>query len=719
MLLFFSLLIIPKTNNPALCTNPTDEELRLSCNVIEKLHQASEIAIESTFNDIGLESLPLLISVLQMPFLDNYHTDDGRSRRRPVLNHGLGIITNENEATVQIQSGRRASEPLKDAIESVCITLLCYSSIESGRALMAHIPGLLLTLLWILDKFHSMPIAARCAAITVISNLTSLPKNHDIILKTPRLLTEIKRLTANDEHDIIRSNASIAIKNLENPPLNNYHSSPLISVDRRTAMNHEALRSIMFSNDRLGGVRKESSISSINRVSPLPPSMTGNSNRFDGIPQQQSIVSSTFSLQHSDFSEMQQNSSSRKAYTFPSQSFVHSNYENQREPSSQRSYPSHQFAPISGTPQQSSYPLNPGSSEIMQAQSSFHTLNLGGTMPAAQIPTVSPHYSGVGKGTFHEDPDRNRTGLFPSQSDSSTGVDRDVEQSQDHSSQTLYPLGTSFHTYDHNQRSSSHQSTQQADNTQSADQIHFYPGNQGCLPQKSHPAGAYFRARDDNRGVNQGLIAEQSKDLGDFNQSAEKVPLYSGNQGRSYRMNFPMGASFRNRDSNQGATQQHPTFPVDTHQNKQIPVNTTNQGQSSRMLSFATSFRSRKQWLTSHSKCTSDQRTLHDVSSPHTFSAKTRDFNSKLPPHQLNQDAQHLSHKGVQAPQQNTLPIEQRPLYPYPSMRSVLLSSAAEPKVEPRTEQSKRFLGEGKSYMASARQFSSKIGSTLENSALV
>ncbi len=190
--------------------------------MIERLHQASEIAIESTFNDVGLESLPLLISVLQMPFLDNYHTDDGRSRRRPVLNHGLSIITNENEATVQIQSGRRASEPLKDAIESVCITLLCYSSIESGRALMADIPGLLLTLLWILDKFHSMPIAARCAAITVISNLTSLLKNHHIILRTPRLLTEIKRLTANDEHDMIRSNASIAIKNLEIPPLNNY-----------------------------------------------------------------------------------------------------------------------------------------------------------------------------------------------------------------------------------------------------------------------------------------------------------------------------------------------------------------------------------------------------------------------------------------------------------------------------------------------------------------
>ena len=104
---------------------------------------------------------------------------------------------------------------------------------------MADIPGLLLTLLWILDKFHSMPIAARCAAITVISNLTSLPENHHIILRTPRLLTEIKRLTANDEHDMIRSNASIAIKNLENPPLNNYHSSPLISGDRRSAMNVE------------------------------------------------------------------------------------------------------------------------------------------------------------------------------------------------------------------------------------------------------------------------------------------------------------------------------------------------------------------------------------------------------------------------------------------------------------------------------------------------
>jgi hypothetical protein len=684
--------------------------------VIERLHQASEIAIESTFNDVGLESLPLLISVLQMPFLDNYHTDDGRSRRRPVLNHGLSIITNENEATVQIQSGRRASESLKDAIESVCITLLCYSSIESGRALMAHIPGLLLTLLWILDKFHSMPIAARCAAITVISNLTSLPENHHIILRTPRLLTEIKRLTANDEHDIIRSNASIAIKNLENPPLNNYQSSPLISGDRRSAMNHEALRSIMFSNNRLGGVSKES----INRVSPLPPSMAGNSNRFEEIPQQQSVVTSTFSLQHSNFNEMQQNSISSKADTVPSQSFVNSNYENQAQPSTQRSYPSHQLAPISGTPRQTSYyPMNPGSSEMLQAQSSFHALNLGRTMPAAQTPTQSPHYSGADKGTFHEDPDRNNTGFFPSQSNSSTAVDRDVEHSQEHSSQTLYPFGTSFHTHDHNQRSSSHQSTKQVDNTQCTEQIPFYYGNQGGLPQTSHPAGASFRAHDYNRGVNQGLLVEQSKDLGDSNQSVEKVPLYSGNLGRSYRMMFPMGASFRNRDSNQGAIQQHPTFPVDINQDKQHPVNSTNQGQSSRMLSFGTSFRSRKQLLTSQPKFTFDQRTLHDVSSPHTVSAKTRDFNSKLPPYQLYQDAEHLSHKGVQAPQQPTLPVEQRPLYPNPSMRSVLFSSAGEPKVEPRTEQSKRFLGEGKSYMVSAGQFSSKIGSTLENSALV
>jgi len=182
-------------------------------------------------------------------------------------------------------------------------------------------------------------------------------------------------------------------------------------------MNHEALRSIMFSNNHLGGVRKES----INSVSPLPPSMTGNSNRFDEIPQQQS----------------------------------------------------------------------------------------------------------------------------------------------------------------HNQRSSSHQSTKQVDNTQSTEQIPFYHGNQGGLPQTLHPAGASFRAHDYNRGVNQGLTIEQSKDLGDSNQSVEKVPLYSGNLGRSYRMMFPMGASFRNRDSNQGAIQQHPTFPVDINQDKQRPVNSTNQGQSS------------------------------------------------------------------------------------------------------------------------------------------
>jgi len=80
----------------------------------------------------------------------------------------------------------------------------------------------------------------------------------------------------------------------------------------------------------------------------------------------------------------------------------------------------------------------------------------------------------------------------------------------------------------------------------------LYHGNQGGLPQTLHPAGASFRAHDYNRGVNQGLTIEQSKDLGDSNQSVEKVPLYSGNLGRSYRMMFPMGASFRNRDSNQG-----------------------------------------------------------------------------------------------------------------------------------------------------------------------
>ncbi len=109
----------------------------------------------------------------------------------------------------------------------------------------------------------------------------------------------------------------------------------------------------------------------------------------------------------------------------------------------------------------------------------------------------------------------------------------------------------------------------------------LYHGNQGGLPQTLHPAGASFRAHDYNRGVNQGLLVEQSKDLGDSNQSVEKVPLYSGNLGRSYRMMFPMGASFRNRDSNQGAIQQHPTFPVDINQDKQRPVNSTNQGQSS------------------------------------------------------------------------------------------------------------------------------------------
>lgn len=656
--------------------------------MIEILHQASEIPIESAFNDIGLESIPLLISVLQMPFLDNYHTDDGRSRRRPVLNHGLNIITNENEATVQIQSGRRASEPLKDAIQSVCITLLCYSSVESGRALMAQIPGLLLSLLWVLDKFHSMPVAARCAAIIVISNLSSLRENRHIILKTPRLLTEIKRLTANDEHDLIRSNAKIAIQNLENSPLNSYQSSPLMSEDRRAAMNHETFRSIMFSNTRLGGISKESSISSINRVSPLPP-MVGNSNRINEIPLQQSVVSSTFSLSHSNFDEMKQNSilpSTGDTDNVPSHSLVNNNYGNQREASPQWSHFSHRLAPFSGTQRQLSHPIHTGGSEMFQAPPSFHALNLDRENPTAQTPSLSPQYSGGGKGILHEDLSHNIPAC------------RDEEQSllyscnQVHSSQTLHPSGTSLHTNNYNQSLSSHQSAYHLKNTQSTEQIPLYPGNEGRLPQTLYPSGVSFQANDDNLGANQGVIVEQSKDLIGSNKTAEKIPLYSGNQGRSYGMMFPGGTSFRYGDSNQGVTPQHPTFPVNTIQNKQIPAHPTNEYQPSRMLSFGTSFRSPNQVVASSQPMFNlDQRPLHNMSSQHTFSAETSEFNAKLSSPRFNQDAQHQNHTEVQAPQHSTFPNNQRSLYPNPSMRSVLYSSPGEQKMEPRTEQSKRF----------------------------
>jgi len=216
----------------ALCFNPTDEELRLSCGVIEKLHIASPKAIESAYTDIGYESLPLLIHVLQLPFLENYHTDDGQSRRRIAINRGIKIITHSDP---NMQTGRRASESLKDAVQSACIILVSYSSTGHGKSSMAFVPGLLLSLVWIMDKFHNMPNTARCAAIATVSCLSELLENQEAMLKVPKLLHGIKRMTSTDENEFIQMNASIALRNLETEH-NISSKTPSLSEDRHSPM---------------------------------------------------------------------------------------------------------------------------------------------------------------------------------------------------------------------------------------------------------------------------------------------------------------------------------------------------------------------------------------------------------------------------------------------------------------------------------------------------
>ena len=206
--------------------------------MIEKLHIASAKAIESAYTDIGYESLPLLIHVLQLPFFENYHADDGQSRRRIAINRGIKIITHSDP---NMQTGRRASESLKDAVQSTCIILVSYSSTAHGKRSMAFVPGLLLSLVWIMDRFHNMPNTARCAAIATVSCLSELLENQEAMLRVPKLLHGIKLMTSTEENEFIQTNASIALRNLETEH-NISFKTPSLPVDRHSQMVKELSR---------------------------------------------------------------------------------------------------------------------------------------------------------------------------------------------------------------------------------------------------------------------------------------------------------------------------------------------------------------------------------------------------------------------------------------------------------------------------------------------
>jgi len=256
----------------------SDYEIAMLTTCLEMVHRASPHAIAYVWANIGEESLPILVKILERPFVKIQNVLD----RAEKCNHSA----NATEKALSIATNRET----KVSVQKVTKILAMYRLIPEAKIKMAKCPGLLPVLVKITDthnlnRMKSMrPVskrllkkkndqhfdddrslislstklltplapkmdgmnasggnggeiategangirgtsagvglymteASRFNAIAVLTNLTSVEKNRMLMLSEPGLVNNIARVVHNERSDIARQCSALAIMNLSN-----------------------------------------------------------------------------------------------------------------------------------------------------------------------------------------------------------------------------------------------------------------------------------------------------------------------------------------------------------------------------------------------------------------------------------------------------------------------------------------------------------------------
>lgn len=187
-----------------------DHEIALICSCLEMVHRASPDAIAATWYDIGEDILPILVRVMEKPFL-------------------------------QLSASGKPSRDLKLAVQKVTKLLAMYSLVPDAKYPMVVCPGLLGILVKVIDtrnlnriRPHGpamgyngvrgasagaglvMTEAARFNTIATLTNLAAAEENRIAMLTTKGLVDNIARIVQNERADVARQCAALALMNLSN-----------------------------------------------------------------------------------------------------------------------------------------------------------------------------------------------------------------------------------------------------------------------------------------------------------------------------------------------------------------------------------------------------------------------------------------------------------------------------------------------------------------------
>jgi len=187
-----------------------DHEVGLLCSCLEMVHRASPDAIAATWYDVGEDILPILVRVIERPFL-------------------------------RLSSSGKTSRDLKLAVQKVTKLLAMYSLVPEAKYPMVVCPGLLTVLVKVIDtrnlnrvRSHGpstgsngvrgastgvgliMTEAARFNTIATLTNLAAAEENRITMLTTPGLVDNIARIVQNERSEVARQCSALALMNLSN-----------------------------------------------------------------------------------------------------------------------------------------------------------------------------------------------------------------------------------------------------------------------------------------------------------------------------------------------------------------------------------------------------------------------------------------------------------------------------------------------------------------------
>ncbi|KAL3791020.1 hypothetical protein HJC23_003009 [Cyclotella cryptica] len=235
-----------------------DKEIAMICSCLEMVHRANPDAIAQTWDECGVEILPLLVSVLERPFLK---IERAVWRAMQEKSNVPGSL--ERAAAVAVTRDQKL------AVQKVTKVLAMYSLVPEAKRPMCECAGMLKWLTRIIDTHnynrvkpgapaiggtasvksnlarpndhknmdvHStenekrmelasratsgsglyMTEAARFNTIATLTNLAALEENRMPMLREPGLMDNVCRAVHNERSDVPKQCSALAIMNLSN-----------------------------------------------------------------------------------------------------------------------------------------------------------------------------------------------------------------------------------------------------------------------------------------------------------------------------------------------------------------------------------------------------------------------------------------------------------------------------------------------------------------------